>query len=57
METFVLKLAVATAPLILLVVFVNVLSGFSRWHAHHRFIWHRTRRTNNKALAAGVLLR
>jgi hypothetical protein len=34
-----------------------MLSGISKWRAHHRFTWHRTRRTILRALAAGVLLR
>jgi hypothetical protein len=57
METFVLKLAVATVPLIALVASVIMLSGISHWRVHHRFTWHRTRRTILKALAAGVMLR
>lgn len=57
METFIVKLAVATVPLIVLVTTVIMLSGTSPWRAHHRFTWHRTRRTILKALAEGIMLR
>lgn len=55
METFILKLAVATVPLIVLVASVNALYACSRWHAHHKFTWHRTRRTVLKVMVAGVM--
>jgi hypothetical protein len=57
METFILKLAVAVIPLVVLVASVTIISTLSKKHAHHSLTWHRTRRTMMRALAAGVMLR
>jgi hypothetical protein len=57
METFFIKLVVATAPLILLVVSVTMLTCISHRRTHHSMSWHRRRRTILKTMAAGILLR
>jgi hypothetical protein len=57
METFILKLAVAVIPLILLVASVNIISSISNWYTHHPLAWHRRRRHILRSLAHGVLLR
>ena len=44
METFILKLAVAVIPLILLVTSVTLVSHLSFWYSHHPLAWHRRRR-------------
>lgn len=45
METFLLKLAVATIPLIMLVASVTLLSTLSVRHTRHPLSWHRKRRS------------
>ena len=57
METFILKLAVAVIPLILLVASVTLISHLSIWYAHHPLAWHRRRRHILRALAGGIMLR
>lgn len=57
METFILKLAVAVIPLILLVASVTVISTVSHWYTHRPLAWHRRRRHILRALAHGVMLR
>lgn len=57
METFILKLAVAVIPLVLLVASVTTISKISSWYTHHPLTWHRRRRHILRALAAGVMLR
>jgi hypothetical protein len=57
METFILKLAVAVIPLVLLVASVTTISNISSWYTHHPLAWHRKRRHILRALAAGVMLR
>lgn len=57
METFIVKIAVAVIPLVILVASVAILSKLSAWYAHHPLSWHRTRRQVLHALASGVLFR
>jgi len=57
METFLLKLAVAVIPLILLVTSVTIISAVSCWYAHRSLAWHRTCRHVLRSLAHGALLR
>jgi hypothetical protein len=57
MEIFILKLAVAVIPLVLLVASVTIISTLSKKRVHHPLAWHRTRRDMMRALAAGVMLR
>ena len=57
METFIVKLAVAVLPLILLVASVTVISTVSHWYTHRPLAWHRRRRHILRALAHGVMLR
>jgi len=57
METFIIKLAVAVIPLIVLVVSVVFASHLSSWYAHLPLVWHRKRRHVLRALASGVMLR
>lgn len=57
METFLLKLAVAVIPLIILITSVNLISAVSRWYTHHPLTWHRRRRQILRAIAHGALLR
>jgi len=57
METFILKLAVAVIPLVVLVASVVLLSHLSSWYTHHSLTWHRKHRHILRALAGGVMLR
>lgn len=57
METFLLKLAIAAVPLILLVTFVTIISNLSSWHTRHPLAWHRTRRSILHTRAGGLTLR
>lgn len=57
METFILKLAVAVIPLVVLVASVTIISSMSSWYTRHPLVWHRTRRSILRALAVGVMLR
>lgn len=57
METFILKLAVATLPLLMLVVSVITLTEISRWYAHHHLFLFRIRRTILKTMAATFMAR
>jgi len=57
METFLLKLAVAVIPLILLVTSVTLISAVSSWYTRRPLAWHRRRRYALRALAHGALLR
>lgn len=58
METFLIKLAVAVLPLITLIATISLL-----WTLRHRRLarrplsYHRTRRSMEKALAVGSMLR
>ena len=56
METFILKLAVAVIPLVVLVASITLLSSLSSWSRHHPLAWHRTRRSVLRTLAVGVKL-
>ena len=56
METFLIKLAVAVIPLILLVTSVNLISSFSHWYTHRPLAWHRRRRHFLRTIAHGALL-
>ena len=57
MESFILKLAVAVIPLILLVTSVTAISTLSHSHSHRPLAWHRRRRHSLRALAHGTALR
>jgi hypothetical protein len=57
METFILKLAVAVIPLIVLVASVNIITSVSKWHARRPLARRRSCRHILRALAAGALLR
>jgi hypothetical protein len=57
METFFFKLAVATIPLILLVLIATGIAKLSDWYAHEPLSWHRSRRHFLRALASGIMLR
>lgn len=57
METFILKLAVAALPLVLLVTSVTIISNLSSWHTHHPLARHRKRRSILRTLAGAVTLR
>lgn len=57
METFILKLAVAVIPLVVLVASVTIITTLSKQTVHHPLSWHRTRRNALRGLAAGALLR
>lgn len=57
METFILKLAIAIIPLVVLVVSVTTISKLSMWYTHHPLSWHRKRHSIMRTLAAGVMLR
>lgn len=57
METFLLKLAVAVIPLILLIASVNIISIVSRWYAHRPLAWHRRRCRTLRTLVHSALLR
>jgi hypothetical protein len=56
METFLLKLAVAVIPLILLVTSVTAISPLFRRSPHHRRARHRVRRQMLRSLSCGVHL-
>jgi hypothetical protein len=56
METFILKLAVAVIPLVVLVASVTIISHLSSWYALHPLAWRRKRRHILRALADGVML-
>jgi hypothetical protein len=56
METFIIKLAVAVIPLVVLVASVTIITTLSINPAHHPLSWHRTRRNVLRSLAAGVML-
>jgi hypothetical protein len=57
METFILKLAVAVIPLVVLITSVTLCSCLSSWHSRHSQSTHRRRRSILRAIAAGVMLR
>lgn len=57
METFILKLAIAVIPLVVLVASVTTISKLSMWHTHHPLSWHRKRHLIMRSLASGVMLR
>lgn len=57
MESFIIKLAVATLPLFVLVVFITFIPDLSSWLSKHPLAWHRRRRTILRTLAGGVMLR
>lgn len=56
MEVFILKLAVAVIPLVVLVASVIFTSKLSFSRTHHPLSWHRTRHSVLHTLAAGVKL-
>jgi len=56
METFIIKLAVAVIPLLLLVAAVIIASNLSARHNHRPLAWQRTRRSILRTLAAGAKL-
>jgi len=56
METFILKLAVAVIPLVVLVASVTIFSALSSWYTHHPLAWHRTCRSILRSMASGVML-
>ncbi len=56
METFTLKLVVATVPLIMLVASVITLSEISRWYSHHHLFLFRIRRTILKTMTSIFML-
>lgn len=57
METFILKLAVAVIPMVVLVISVTLISSLSSWYTQHPLAWHRKRRSILRALASGVIHR
>jgi hypothetical protein len=57
METFIIKLAVAVIPLVVLVASVIIISGFSMLYKPHPLSWHRKRHSIQRTLASGVMLR
>lgn len=57
METFILKLAIAVIPLVVLVASVTTISKLSMWYTHHPLSWHRKRHLIMRSLASGVMLR
>jgi len=57
METFILKLAVAVIPLVVLVASVILISHLSSRYTRHPLALHRKRRQILRALASGVMLR
>ena len=57
METFIIKLAVAVIPLILLVASVITISSLVHWYTHHPLARHRRRRHMLRSLSHGVMLR
>jgi len=57
METFILKLAVAVIPLVVLVASVTLISHLSSGYTRHPLAWRRKRRNILRALASGVMLR
>lgn len=57
METFIIKLAVAVIPLVVLVGSVTLITTMSKHYAHRPLAWHRRRRSVLRALSAGVMLR
>lgn len=57
METFIIKLAVAVIPLVVLVSSVTICSAFSSWYAHRPLSWHRRRHHILRTLAGGVVMR
>lgn len=58
MEPFIIKLAVAVLPLIALISTITFYSTINpRILAHRPLSYHRTRRSVEKALAAGTMLR
>jgi hypothetical protein len=42
MTIFLLKIAVAVTPLILLIITVVAYTTVSTWHSHHYLSWYRT---------------
>jgi len=56
METFIIKLAVAVIPLLLLVAAVIITSNLSARHNYRPLAWQRTRRSILRTLAAGAKL-
>lgn len=57
METFILKLAVAVIPMVVLVISVTLISSLLSWYTQHPLAWHRKRRSILRALASGVIHR
>lgn len=56
METFIIKLAVAVIPLLLLVATITITSNLSARRKHHPLVCQRTRRSILRTLAAGAKL-
>lgn len=58
MESFIIKLAVAVLPLVALIGTITCFSAINRRAAAHRPLsYHRTRRSIERALAVGTMLR
>lgn len=57
MESFILKLAVAVIPLVILIASTLIISDLFSWNNHHPLSWHRKRRQTLRAMAAGIMLR
>lgn len=58
METFLLKLAVAVIPLVLLIFTVNLIHAASRRYSHHPLVRHfRRRRHVTRLHALGAMVR
>ena len=57
MDIFIIKLAVAVIPLVVLVASVTIISSIPHWYTHHPLTWHRRRRHILSAYAAAVVLR
>ncbi|GAB7025297.1 hypothetical protein [Geotalea toluenoxydans] len=58
METFIIKLAVAVLPLIALIGTITItFTLHRRIIAHRPLSYHRTRRSMQRALAVGTMLR
>lgn len=57
MEIFIIKLAVAIIPAVALIGSIIFFSALAKLHTHRHLAFHRTRRSVQRALAAGVMLR
>lgn len=57
METFIIRLAVAVIPLVVLVASVILFTSISQGQNHRPLSWHRKRRDIRRAMATGVMFR